>query len=83
MAVQKLPVEIYGESKKLFSGKCDSIIVPGAAGELGFLPGHTRLVSPLRKGTIRITDGMNEKQFEVNETGIVCVEKNGVRVILK
>ncbi len=48
----KLNLEIVTPEREVFSGPVDEVTVPGAAGELGILPGHAPLISQLGVGVV-------------------------------
>jgi len=73
-------VEILSPEKSLFSDKVEMVIVPGRAGELGILANHTRLVSTIRPGLIRIKKAQGEGSFKIKE-GFVEVDKNRVIIL--
>ncbi|AWH25515.1 ATP synthase F1 subunit epsilon [Stenotrophomonas sp. YAU14D1_LEIMI4_1] len=43
--------------------------VPGAAGRLGFLPGHTPLMAPLSAGLVRLFPADNTAMVEIHVSG--------------
>ncbi|MBN1493026.1 MAG: hypothetical protein JW938_02655 [Candidatus Omnitrophica bacterium] len=74
-------VNILDMEKELFKGACDIAIFPGKEGELAVLPGHTRLVTPLRKGKIVLKTAKTEKTFAI-ERGFLYVDKKDVKVLV-
>jgi F-type H+-transporting ATPase subunit epsilon len=48
--------EIVTPAKPLLAEDAELVIIPGAAGDFGVLPGHAPLLSTLRPGTIEIRD---------------------------
>lgn len=48
--------EIVTPAKATLSQQAELVIIPGAAGNFGVLPGHAPLLSTLRPGTIEIRD---------------------------
>ncbi|MBF2754430.1 MAG: F0F1 ATP synthase subunit epsilon [Gammaproteobacteria bacterium AqS3] len=79
--------EIVSAQRELFSGEIESIVAPGAEGELGILPGHTPLLTPIRPGPLRvILEGGQEQVFfisggfiEVQPEGVIVLSDTGVR----
>ena len=69
------PVEIVSE------GKCDAVYLPGANGDWGVLPGHTRSISLLRKGVVTVWQEGRENSFPC-ERGLAKVNQDRVDVIL-
>ncbi len=58
-------LEIVTPEKLAFSDQVDSVVVPGAEGELGVLPHHAPLVSTLGVGELRIRRGGSEESFAI------------------
>jgi F-type H+-transporting ATPase subunit epsilon len=52
--MKTISLEIISPEKQLLKENAASVIVPGAEGELGFLPGHFPLLAALRAGDVRI-----------------------------
>ncbi len=50
-------LEIVSPEKLLLSRPVDMVVIPGAEGDLGVLPGHSPMIVMLRGGTIRIYEG--------------------------
>ncbi len=58
----------------------DEVVVPGAMGELGLLPGHVPLISSLKPGTMTIVkDG--KKTLAVVSFGFVEIDQDKVTVL--
>ena len=57
-----LHVDVVSAEESIFSGEAKFVALPGEAGELGILPGHTPLISCIRPGTVKIVlaDGSGE-----------------------
>lgn len=49
-----LQLEIVSPERRAYADEVDMVIVPGVDGELGILPHHTRLISALGTGELRI-----------------------------
>lgn len=76
-----LHVDIVSAVEAIFSGEAKFVALPGEAGELGILPGHTPLISRIRPGTLKIVrpDGSEENIFVAG--GILEVQPNSVTVL--
>ena len=61
----KINLEIVAPDRLLFSGEVDEVVVPGAEGALGILPGHAPLISQLEVGVITY-------KAEGRETRLFC-----------
>lgn len=60
----KLTVELVTAESRVVSGEADFVKAPGLDGELGILPNHIPLMTPLRPGEVLIrNDGNDEYIF--------------------
>ncbi|ATI01021.1 F0F1 ATP synthase subunit epsilon [Alcaligenes faecalis] len=77
----KLHVDVVSAEESIFSGEAKFVALPGEAGELGILPGHTPLISRIRPGTLKIVmdDGSEEHIFVAG--GILEVQPGKVTVL--
>ena len=55
--------EIITPEKVFYRDDPEFIVAPGFSGELGILPGHTRLMADLVPGKVRVVKGNEKKQF--------------------
>ena len=53
----KVTFELVTPTELVFSKDADMVVVPGAEGDFGVLPGHTPFLTTLRPGLIDIHDG--------------------------
>jgi F-type H+-transporting ATPase subunit epsilon len=60
-----LLLEIVTPERLAYSDTVDSVVLPGAEGELGVLPHHAPLVSMLGLGELRIRKGTAEESFAI------------------
>lgn len=59
-----LQLEIVSPERRAYTDEVDMVTVPGIDGELGILPHHTRLISALGTGELRIKkDGIEQILF--------------------
>jgi F-type H+-transporting ATPase subunit epsilon len=47
--------EIVSPEKVVLAGEAEHVLLPGAEGDMGILPGHAPLVSTLRPGVIEVS----------------------------
>ena len=73
-------VEIITLEKVVYSGDVESVVVPGAEGQLGILANHASLMSILSTGLIRLISEGNEVRFNV-DGGFIEVNKNSVTIL--
>ena len=76
-----LKVDVVSAEKSLYSGEAKFVVLPGEAGELGILPGHTPLISRIRPGVVKIVheDGTEESIFVAG--GLLEVQPKHVTVL--
>jgi len=56
-----IQLEVVSPERRAYTDEVDMVIVPGIDGELGILPHHTRLISALETGALRIKQGGTAK----------------------
>ena len=61
MADNAVQFELVSPEKLLFSEEVEMVVVPGAEGDFGVLPGHTPVISAVRPGVIYIFEGGSVK----------------------
>lgn len=75
-----LTLSVVTPTAEALSTVVDEVVVPGALGELGLLPGHIPLISSLKPGTMTIIkDG--RKTFAVVSFGFVEIDQDKVTVL--
>jgi F-type H+-transporting ATPase subunit epsilon len=57
----RVPLRVVSVERSLFEGEVDFIVANGADGELGVLPRHAPLMTILKPGALKITQGTNEQ----------------------
>ena len=77
---EKIRLEIVTPDRLLVSTDVDEIVVPGAEGYLGILPGHTPLLASLQAGELWYRTG-NEKHYLAVLFGYVEVRPDGVTIL--
>ncbi|HVD03663.1 MAG TPA: ATP synthase F1 subunit epsilon [Candidatus Dormibacteraeota bacterium] len=58
-----VPTRLLTSQKPLFDGDCDFIVLRGADGDLGVLPGHAPLLTWLKPGEVMLRRGEREEYF--------------------
>ena len=74
-------VDIVSAEESIFSGLAEFVVLPGEAGELGIMPGHTPLLTRIKPGVVRVKtqDGHEELVFVAG--GMLEVQPNLVTVL--
>jgi F-type H+-transporting ATPase subunit epsilon len=75
-----LKLEIVSPERRVYDDEVDMVIVPGRNGQLGILPRHTRLISSLGVGELRIKKGGTEQSMLISG-GFVEVRPDKVIVM--
>lgn len=74
-------VDIVSAEAEIFSGTAEMLIAPAVAGEVGILPRHTPLLSPLKAGEVRVFREGGEEQYYYVSGGILEVQPHTVTVL--
>ncbi|HSK92727.1 MAG TPA: F0F1 ATP synthase subunit epsilon [Candidatus Angelobacter sp.] len=75
-----LQLEIVSPERRAYTDEVDMVIVPGVDGQLGILPNHTRLISALGIGELRIKKAGTEQSMLISG-GFVEVRPDKVIVM--
>lgn len=65
MADKKIQLSLVTPEEQIFEGWVDSIIVPGASGALGILPGHVPIVAQLAVGIVKLGTEEGPRYFGI------------------
>jgi F-type H+-transporting ATPase subunit epsilon len=74
-------VDVVSAEENIYSGQATFVALPGEAGELGILPGHTPLISRIRAGAVRIQNEGSEEELVFVAGGILEVQPRSVTVL--
>ncbi len=88
MSDDKVSFELASPEALLVSAAVDMVVVPGAEGDFGVLPGHAPFISTVRAGVIDVYDGdkIDQRIFvadgfaEVNERGCIVLSSEAYPV---
>jgi F-type H+-transporting ATPase subunit epsilon len=75
-----LHLEILTPEGKTFEGDVDSVLLPGAEGDMGVLPGHEALVSQLNAGELHIVQKGKTEVLAIGE-GFAEITAESVAVL--
>ncbi|MBL6934770.1 MAG: ATP synthase F1 subunit epsilon [Alphaproteobacteria bacterium] len=59
---EKVAFELVSPEKLLISAEVDMVLVPGAEGDFGILPGHSLFISGVRPGVLEVHNGGEVEQ---------------------
>src|SRR6201987_749271 len=76
-----IKADVVSAEEQVFSGQAKFVALPGEAGELGILPGHTPLITRIRPGAVRIEVEDGEEEFVFVAGGILEVQPGAVTVL--
>jgi F-type H+-transporting ATPase subunit epsilon len=75
-------VDVVSAEESIFGGLAEFVVLPGEAGELGILPGHTQLMTRIRPGTVRLKlPDRAEEELIFVAGGVLEVQPNCVTVL--
>ena len=75
-------VDVVSAEESIFSGEAEFVVLPGEAGELGFYPRHTPLITRIKPGAVRIVPaGGGEEQLIFVNGGIIEIQPNVITVL--
>jgi F-type H+-transporting ATPase subunit epsilon len=75
----ELTINILSPSRVVLRQAASSITLPSVLGQLGILPGHTRLVSEISVGELRVGDDSSQRFFVSG--GYIDIKDNNVNVL--
>jgi F-type H+-transporting ATPase subunit epsilon len=73
-------LEVVTPERKVYAQDVDMIVVKGVAGELGILPNHIPLVTPLKIAPVTVKKGNTSEKIAVNG-GFMEVRKDKVVIL--
>ncbi len=73
--------ELVSPERLLLSAEVDSVVIPGAEGDFGVLPGHSRLISTVRPGVITVFQAGRTPDRIFVEGGFAEVTPQGCTVL--
>src|ERR1700688_3909959 len=76
-----IQVDVVSAEEQMCSGRAKLVALPGEAGELGIWPGHTPLVTRIRRGAVRIERENGEQEFVFVANRILEIQPGVVTVL--
>ncbi|CAG9194675.1 ATP synthase F1 complex subunit epsilon [Paraburkholderia tropica] len=76
-----IKVDVVSAEESIYDGQAKFVALPGEAGELGILPGHTPLITRIRPGAVRIVGESGDEEFVFVAGGILEVQPGAVTVL--
>ena len=76
----RLRFHLVSPEAELFAGDVDQVVVPGALGDFGVLPGHAPFMSTIRPGAITIMDGETRRRVFI-DGGFADVTAEGLTIL--
>ncbi|HFD87183.1 MAG TPA: F0F1 ATP synthase subunit epsilon, partial [Gammaproteobacteria bacterium] len=74
-------VDIVSAESEIFSGTAEMVLAPAAMGEVGIMPRHTQMMTPLKPGEVRVTREGGEQEYFYVSGGIMEVQPHVVTVL--
>ena len=73
-------LDIVSAEAEIFSGHAEMVIIPAVMGDVGITPRHAPLLSPMKKGKIRVLNNGEEEVFCVSG-GMFEVQPHTITVL--
>lgn len=74
-----MKLEIISPSEIVFSGEVDAVTLPGVAGKFTVLKNHASLISVLKPGEVKYTNGGLETRVDI-KGGLADIDMNKIAV---
>ncbi len=74
-------LEVVSAEGNLFSGRVEYIQVSGQEGELGIMPGHIPLLTPIKPGMVRLVKQHGHEEVIYISGGVLEVQPRSVTVL--
>ncbi|HEY7865892.1 MAG TPA: F0F1 ATP synthase subunit epsilon [Psychromonas sp.] len=74
-------LDVVSAEESLFSGRVSHLQVSGQEGELGVMPGHTPLLTPIKPGMVRMVKQHGGEEVFYISGGFLEVQPGGVTVL--
>ena len=74
-------LDVVSAEQQIFSGRVSIVEVTGQEGELGIMPGHAPLITPIKPGMVRFTKQGGQQEVVYLSGGIIEVQPSGVIIL--
>ncbi|WP_372882536.1 F0F1 ATP synthase subunit epsilon [Psychromonas sp.] len=74
-------LDVVSAETSLFSGRVSHLRVSGQEGELGIMPGHTPLLTPIKPGMVKLVKQHGDEEVIYVSGGFLEVQPYGVTVL--
>jgi len=74
-------LDVVSAEESLFSGRVSHLQVSGQEGELGVMPGHTPLLTPIKPGMVKMVKQHGGEEVFYISGGFLEVQPGGVTVL--
>ena len=74
-------LDVVSAEESLFSGRVSHLQVSGQEGELGIMPGHTPLLTPIKPGMVKMFKQHGDEEVFYVSGGFLEVQPGGVTVL--
>lgn len=74
-----MKLEIISPSEIMFSGEVDAVTLPGVSGKFTVLKNHASLISVLKPGEVKYSNGGLETRVEI-KGGLADIDMNKISV---
>lgn len=74
-------LDVVSAEELLFSGRVSYLQVSGQEGELGVMPGHTPLLTPIKPGMVKMVKQHGDEEVIYVSGGFLEVQPGGVTVL--
>lgn len=74
-------LDVVSAEESLFSGRVSHLTVSGQEGDLGIMPGHTPLLTPIKPGMVQLVKQHGDEEVIYISGGFLEVQPGGVTVL--
>ncbi|MEW6291679.1 MAG: F0F1 ATP synthase subunit epsilon [Pseudomonadota bacterium] len=75
-------VDVVSAEESIYSGLAEFVVLPGEAGELGIMPGHTPLITRIKPGAVRLKVPQQDQEELIFVAGGILEVQPGLVTVL-